>query len=97
LILPPFLRRLTNEMALTSRRLVAKTGLIAVRTVEIKAQKIESVQVRQGLFGRIFNYGTLIITGTGSSHAPLFAIDDPVGFRRRFEDALEEQTAKQAA
>jgi hypothetical protein len=52
-------------------------------------RKVESVQVEQGVIGRLFNFGTLIVSGTGASHAPLAGIADPMGFRKAFIEAQD--------
>ena len=87
---PPVIRYLTNELALTNRRVVAKTGLVSLHTTEIKLGKIESIEVNQGLFGKMLNYGTVEITGTGGSHAIIPNISDPVLFRKHFASATDE-------
>ncbi|MFO1233894.1 MAG: PH domain-containing protein [Rivihabitans pingtungensis] len=33
------------------------------QTIELNISKVESIQVNQGILGRIFNYGTLVISG----------------------------------
>jgi uncharacterized membrane protein YdbT with pleckstrin-like domain len=89
LVVPPILRYFTNELALTNRRVVAKFGVITLRTIEIRLDKIESVRVHQNISGRLLNYGSVVITGTGGSHDPIPDIPDPVVFRTRFAEALE--------
>lgn len=77
------------EFAATDRRIIAKTGIIARRTYEINLKKVESVQVDQGILGRLFNYGTILVSGTGTTTAKIPAIDDPMIFRRRLQDIIE--------
>jgi uncharacterized membrane protein YdbT with pleckstrin-like domain len=89
LIVPPILRYFTSELALTNRRVVAKYGFITLRTQEIRLEKIESVSVHQDISGRLLNYGSVIITGTGGSHDTMPDIPDPVVFRTRFAEALD--------
>ena len=55
----------TTELAVTSKRVIAKTGFISRRTTELNHSKVESFKVNQGIFGRIFNCGTIVINGTG--------------------------------
>ena len=43
--------------------------------------KIESVDVDQSIMGRLFNYGTLTVHGTGTGIEPLYQIDSPIEFR----------------
>ena len=79
----------STELAVTNRRIVAKFGYVSRRTIEINLSKVESVEVEQGLAGRIFNYGSLTIAGTGTTHEPLRYISDPLGFRKAFIDAQQ--------
>jgi hypothetical protein len=43
--------------------------------------KIESVAVYQGMMGRLFNYGTVEIRGTGGSAESFATIAAPLQFR----------------
>ncbi len=88
-----YIRYRSTEIAVTNRRIVVKLGFISRRTVEINVTKIESVQVSQGILGRLFGFGTLVIAGTGATHEPLRGIADPIGFRRACMDAQAEATS----
>ncbi len=79
-----FIRYKTTELAFTNKRVIAKFGFISRRTVELNLTKVESVQVNQGVVGRIFNFGTLIVSGAGNPQAPIPGISDPMSFRRSF-------------
>ena len=85
-----YVRYKSIELAVTNRRVVAKFGFVSRRTVEITITKVESVQIAQGVLGRIFGFGTLVIAGTGATHEPLRGIKDPIGFRRACMDAQAE-------
>jgi hypothetical protein len=39
--------------------------------------------------GRLFDFGTLVISGTGESHAPLTGIAAPMAFRKAFIEAQD--------
>ncbi len=84
------IRYFTTELAFTNKRLVAKFGLIARQTVELKLEKIESVQVKQGVIGRILNYGTLIIGGAGNPQAPIPGISTPMAFKRALQEFTDQ-------
>ena len=60
----------TTELAITNKRVIAKTGLFQLRTIEIFLEKIESIQVDQSVVGRMFNFGSVVISGTGVHSAP---------------------------
>ncbi len=77
-----WIRSRTTELAVTDRRVVAKTGLIARDTNELNRAKIEGVDVQQSVLGRLLNYGTISVRGTGGSIAPIPRISNPIAFRK---------------
>jgi len=78
------IRYITTELAFTNKRVIAKFGFISRKTMELNLTKVESLQVNQGILGRIFNFGTLIISGAGNPQAPIPGISNPMTFRRSF-------------
>lgn len=76
-----FVKRWTTEIAVTDRRVIYKVGLVARRTMEMNMDKIESVDVDQSVIGRILDYGTVVIRGTGAGMSPLKNIDGPIELR----------------
>ncbi len=58
-------------------------------TVELTISKVESIQVKQGILGRIFNFGTLVIAEAGNPQAPIPGISDPMAFRRAFMESQD--------
>ena len=84
-----YVRYKSVELAVTTKRLIVKHGFVRRQTVEINLDRVESIQVEQGLLGRLFNFGTLIVAGTGTSHAPLTGIAEPMGFRKAFIEAQD--------
>ena len=81
---------LTTELALTNRRIIAKSGLIRRNTIELKVNRVESLGVSQGVLGRIFNFGSIVVKGTGGSHAPIPYIARPMEFRQQVNNFLDE-------
>jgi uncharacterized membrane protein YdbT with pleckstrin-like domain len=81
---------LTTECVLTDRRVLAKTGLISRESIELLLSKVEGLQVKQGILGRIFNFGSVIITGTGGSTSPFPGIARPLDFRKRVQEQIAE-------
>lgn len=77
----------STEIAITNRRVIAKFGFIKRDTVEINLEKVEALRVEQGFLGRMLNYGTIFISGAGTSVAPIRNIADPLVFRRKFMEA----------
>jgi membrane protein YdbS with pleckstrin-like domain len=77
----------STELAITNRRVIAKFGFVKRHTVEINLDKVEALKVEQGVWGRILNFGTIFISGAGTSVAPIPNIADPLVFRRKFMEA----------
>ena len=75
------IRRRTTEIAVTDRRVIYKTGLIATHTAEMNMDKIESVLVDQTMMGGLLNYGTVDIRGTGEGLENLRYISSPISLR----------------
>lgn len=81
---------MSTELALTNKRVIAKFGFIRRQTIEINLSKAESVAVNQGVIGRIFNFGSIVINGTGGSQAPIPYIARPMEFRQQTNALLDQ-------
>ncbi len=78
----------TTEIAVTSQRVVYKKGLVARHVGELGIDRIEGVSVSQGVWGRLWDYGTIIIRGMGVGEVILPAlIENPVSFRKAIQEA----------
>lgn len=87
--IPMLIRQATTEIAVTSHRLVKKTGWISLHTEELSLTNIEGVRVDQGFWGRIFGFGRVRVEGTGVDSVQLPIIADPVRFRAAIETAKD--------
>jgi uncharacterized membrane protein YdbT with pleckstrin-like domain len=74
-------RRFTTEIAATNLRIIFKHGFISRQTVEMNMSKVESVDVTQSILGRMFDYGDILVRGTGTGLEPLSMIAHPLAFR----------------
>ena len=57
--------RWITEIAVTDRRVIYKKGFITRHTVEMNMDKVASVDVDQSILGRMLDYGTVHVIGTG--------------------------------
>ena len=87
LLLPGWFYAVTTELAVTDRKAVAKWGFLQRATIEQRLSTIDSVRVNQSILGRLLNYGTIEITGSGFSTTPMKNIADPLLIRRAVEAA----------
>ncbi len=83
---------LTTEFAVTNRRIIAKRGFIRRHTLEMLLPKVESVSVRQGILGRLLNFGTVTVTGTGGTRESFPAIVAPLTVRKKIHQIIERYT-----
>jgi uncharacterized membrane protein YdbT with pleckstrin-like domain len=71
----------TTEITVTTQRIVFKRGWIARDTIEINFNRIESLYVKQTILGRILNFGTVIVHGTGIGVQPMRDVTAPIELR----------------
>jgi uncharacterized membrane protein YdbT with pleckstrin-like domain len=88
-LLSAYLSYRTTEFAVTDRRIIAKTGLVSRKTVEMFLDKVESINIEQGVAGRVLNYGTVGIRGTGVTEEAFRNISSPLTLRKQFMAAAD--------
>jgi len=78
----------TADFAVTTHRVIVKRGLFTLRSTEILIPRIESIQVEQSIWGRVLNYGTVVIIGTGGTHEAFEMIAGPYELRNQVQAEL---------
>ena len=68
-------------MLVTDKRVLHKVGLIWRSTQEMNIAKVETVDVDQGIWGRLLNFGSVQVRGTGGSWEPMHLVTDPLAMR----------------
>ena len=77
----------TTEYGITNTRVISKQGLIRRDIEEINLSSIESINVNQTIIGRLLNYGTIVISGRGTSKVILKDIDNVVEIRKLIKNS----------
>jgi uncharacterized membrane protein YdbT with pleckstrin-like domain len=75
----------TSEFAVTNKRVIIKRGLVRRHTLELLLSKVESIGVDQGIAGRIFGYGSIVVIGTGGTRETFQNIARPLEFRKQVQ------------
>jgi uncharacterized membrane protein YdbT with pleckstrin-like domain len=88
MLVPPWIRSIGSEFAVTNKRVLVKVGLIRRHSLELLLQKVEGIGVDQGILGRILGYGTITVSGTGGTREAFRMIADPLEFRRQVQASL---------
>lgn len=78
----------TSEFGITDKRVLIKTGFIERNSHEVLLTKVEAIQVNQGIAGRMFDFGTIVIKGTGGSNDPFNNIVGPLTFRKIAQEQI---------
>lgn len=88
MLINAFVAKTTSEFVVTNKRIVIKVGWISRRILELNNSKIEGVGVDQGILGRAFNFGTIFISGTGTSKQHFKNIVNPLEFRKQVHNQI---------
>jgi hypothetical protein len=80
----------STEYFISSHRVYVKYGIIARRVFEIKNEWITTAAVRQGVIGRMLNYGDLLISVPGHylGSVAMYAVSDPLHVKAIVDDTL---------
>jgi uncharacterized membrane protein YdbT with pleckstrin-like domain len=79
----------TSEFGITNKRVLMKTGFIRRDSLELFLEKIEAIHVEQSIPGRVFDYGCIIVIGTGGTKDPFFYIPSPIVFRKTVQQQID--------
>ena len=77
------------EMVVTTKRVICKSGIISVNTEELKNPRIESVEIKQSLWQRVWCYADIYFTGTGGSYVLFSNIKDARLVKGTLEDNID--------
>lgn len=78
----------TSEFGITNKRVMMKEGFIRRNSLELMLPKVEGVQVHQNIIGRMLNYGTITVSGTGGAQTPFHKIKEPMEFRKKVNELV---------
>ena len=99
IILPKFFGIKNTELGLTNKKVMGKYGIIKTKVMDSPLNKVNSVTVEQGLGGKIFGYGKIVIS-TSSGGYNFNYIKSADSFRsavmEQIDIAEEEKFRKQA-
>jgi hypothetical protein len=88
LAIGPGIRYMSSEFAVTNVRVLVKLGFVQRESTETLLSKVEAIGVDQNFAGRLFDYGTITVTGTGGTREAFATIADPLEFRRQVQSQI---------
>ncbi len=83
-----YLVRQSIELAVTNKRVLAKSGVVRRHCVDVQNGKVEGLTYDQGLIGRMLGYGSIVVRGTGIGAVPIPYIAAPEAFKREVNIAI---------
>ena len=92
-----YLRLISTELAITNRRVIAKTGFISRNTFEVMLNRVEGANIDQTVWGRIFGFGSIFVHGTGGGITPIDYISEPLKFKKELMTWVERNQPTSAA
>ena len=84
----PLIEYFTDEYVITNKRIMIRIGFISRRTLEMSLEKVESIGVDQGILGRILNFGSLKITGTGATKEVFYKVGKPMELKKAADSQI---------
>ena len=84
----PLLKILFTEQGVTTKRGIKKEGIISRNTEELHLSKVETVEIKQGVLGRILGYGDVELTGTGLSGLVFKTVSSPMNVKKKIDTIL---------
>ena len=85
LLIAPLVAYWSTEFGVTNKRMIVKAGLIRRRTLELLLRQVEALSVDQSLSGRMLDYGTITLSGTGGVREVFQRVREPLELRRRIQ------------
>lgn len=82
MLMKAYVRLISTELAVTNRRVIAKTGFISRNTFEVMLNRIEGANIDQTIWGRLLGYGSIWVHGTGGGITPIDHVADPISFKK---------------
>lgn len=83
-----YLERRYVEFVLTNKRIVFKHGFICRDVVELQLNKAEAIAFQEAFWGRIFGFGTIVVTTGGATNVYKY-VKNPLAFRRAISEEVD--------
>ena len=96
-LLSPTIDYLTSEFGVTNKRVIIKVGFIRRRTLELLLRHVEAISVDQSVTGRMLDYGSITLTGTGGVKELFANLRAPLEFRRRIQGEASQENVSAAS
>jgi len=83
-----------TEYGITNKKIIGKTGFIFRKNIDLRLNRVESVILDQGIFGRMFGYGHVVFNGTGSGKNGFLFVENPMLVKNQINQIIEDNETK---
>lgn len=83
-------------LIVTNQRIFFRSGLIKVDTVQVRLDRVESVEIQRTITGQVLNYGTVVLTGIGSRYSYIPYLANAAEVRNTIDDLLYQKEKKES-
>ena len=83
-----YIERRFAEFVVTNKRVVFKLGFIRRDVVELQLNKAEAIAFQETFWGRIFCFGTIVVTTGGATNVYKY-VKNPLAFRRAVSEEVD--------
>ncbi|MGN0634489.1 MAG: PH domain-containing protein [Oscillospiraceae bacterium] len=70
----------TTELTLTNKKVIGKAGILHTKVMDSPLNKVNNISVEQGLGGKIFGYGKVVVSTSSGSYEFQY-LKNPDAFR----------------
>lgn len=85
-----WLREKMLLLVVTNKRILARYGIIQVDLVDLRFDKVESMESEQMLTGYLMGYAKLVVMGTGNRYISIPYIANAAELRKKFNELVLE-------
>ena len=79
-MLKRLLFKISTEYVITNKRVILKSGILSRDALELMVNKCEGLRINQSFIGRIFGFGSILVTTGGVTNTFRF-VANPIKFR----------------
>lgn len=77
----------TTELCITNKRVIGKHGWLNTNTLDAPLNKINDINIKQSIIGKIFNFSNIIIS-TSSNKYYFYFIKNSESFKNQFNEII---------
>lgn len=83
------IRNMTTTIFVSNKRFFHSHGLLRRNTHEMVVAKIETIDVKESMMGRLLGYGTVFVSGTGAGSITMKCMKKPFELQRQIRSVQQ--------